>query len=70
MAMPMAPLLQAVRTADGEVLDCPICSSELLVINSVWTPCCVTPFHDHCLGREMTRCPMCRTTLPADLCNV
>jgi hypothetical protein len=70
MAMPMAPLLQAVRTADGEVLDCPICLSELLVINSVWTPCCVTPFHDHCLGREMTRCPMCRTTLPADLCNV
>lgn len=66
----MAPLLQAVMTANSEeALDCPICLSEILTINSVWTPCCARCFHDHCLIRQK-RCPMCRTDLPADLCEI
>lgn len=64
----MTPLLQVVRTAEGDALDCPICLSEVLIFNSVWTPCCATPFHDHCLTRQ-TKCPMCRTALPAGLCD-
>ena len=62
----MAPLLQAVTTSDGEALDCPICLSEVLTLNSVWTPCCARGFHDHCLSKQ-TKCPMCRTALPSDL---
>lgn len=59
----MAPLLQCVTTSDGEALDCPICLSEVLVLNTVWTPCCARSFHDHCL-RHQTKCPMCRSALP------
>lgn len=62
----LAPLLRPVATADGEALDCPICLSELLALNSVWTPCCLRPFHTHCLRRQ-SRCPMCRSELPPGL---
>ena len=68
----MAPLLQPITTCDGEASDCPICLSEILVLNSVWTPCCARPFHDQCLSNHLknqTKCPMCRTGLPDDLAS-
>ena len=58
----MAPLLRALTTSDGEPVDCPICLSEVLTLNSFFTPCCAKPFHAHCL-KSQTKCPMCRTPM-------
>ena len=59
----MAPLLRPLMTSDGETIDCPICLNEVLALNSVFTPCCVKPFHAHCL-KSQSKCPLCRTLLP------
>lgn len=59
----MAPLLRALTTSEGDTIDCPICLAEVLTLNSVFTPCCIKPFHAHCL-KSQAKCPMCRTPLP------
>ena len=56
----IGPELKPLIGDDGEPLECPICLSALLSLTAEWTPCCVKPFHSHCL-RGLHQCPLCRT---------
>ena len=58
----LAPQLAPMLGTDGEALECPICMEGLVKLSSVWTPCCLRPFHAHCL-RGLSACPMCRAKL-------
>lgn len=58
----LAPQLVPMMADDGEPLECPICYESLVRLTCVWTPCCVHPFHSHCI-RGLAACPMCRASL-------